>query len=275
MRELGRVAGDDGMHIRLIESRLVVIESDWDARDVRSTYWRYYVNFRSGAVLLLDDGPYPLAGARVHLVPAWVRFTCANREPIEHLYAHFDLVGLPGPLVREAFPRPITLPPDRAQEASAAALAEHLRRGDLPEAALACQFKSAILRALATAIAALPPALADRCQSLAGRSAALGPALERIEAAFTTPIANADLARRCGMSEDHFIKRFRALVGQTPAQHILERRVAAAARQLLMSGDGIADIAERCGFPDRFYFTRAFTKRMGVSPAAYRKAKQA
>ena len=32
----------------------------------------------------------------------------------------------------------------------------------------------------------------------------------------------------------------------------------------------IEAVAAGCGFPDRFYFTRAFGRRMGVPPAAFR-----
>lgn len=275
MRELGRTPSDDTLFVRLIEHRLVTIDASWDARDVCSTYWRYYVNFRPGAALLLSDGTYPLRSGRIHLVPAWVRFSCRNAVAIPHLYAHFDLMGLPGPLVREAFPRPLTLARDALQEAEARRLATALRGNGLPTAAAACWFKAVILRALASAIAALPRALAERCHTIGDRSEAVAPALAHIEASLQAPVGNADLARRCRMSEDYFIRRFRILIGQTPAQYILERRVAWAARELLLTDASIEHIAERCGFADRFSFTRAFTRRLGVPPATYRQAKQA
>jgi len=225
--------------------------------------------------MLLDGGEYPLSAGRIHLIPPWVRFTCRCRGTLKHLYAHFDLLGLPGPVVREAFPRPITLPRDRIQEAVARRLGRLVSARTLPKAALMSEGKAVIFRALATVIAGLPPALAERCQSLAGRSGNLAPALQGIEQSMHLPISNSDLARRCRMSEDHFIRSFRILVGQTPAQYVLECRIARAAEQLLFSQDSIDAIALAHGFPDRYYFTRAFTRRIGVPPGAYRRAKRA
>lgn len=267
---------DDGLHIRLVHLGITTIDHGWDVADVRSTYWRLYVNSRSGASVRLADGSdHALPGGRVQLIPAWVRFSCRNNVPIRHLFAHFDVVGLPGAVVREAFPRPLTLPRETALERASVRLAELLRRQTMPAAAIRCEAKAVLYRALAVAIAALPAALAARCEGLAGRSGPLAPALQAIEESTHLPIANAVLARRCRMSEDHFIRRFRALVGQTPARYVLERRVARAAQRLLHSDDAIEAIAEAHGFPDRYYFTRAFTRLMGVPPATFRRAKRA
>jgi AraC-like DNA-binding protein len=272
--ELGREeSDDDGVHLRIVMLRSVTIDDSWDAADVRSTYWRFYVNSRDGAEVLLDDGPYPLAGRRVHLIPAWVRFTCRNRVPIRHLYAHVDVAGLPGPLVREAFPRPITLPRDAALEAGCAHVQRQLDRGDGGMATM-CQAKSLIWAALARAVVLLPSAEATRLRGAAGRAGPVAPALALIEERLGEPLANRDLARRCGLGEDHFIRRFKSAIGITPAQHVLERRVARAAQLLLASDDPIEEIAAACGFGDRFYFTRAFTRRMGVPPARYRSMKR-
>ena len=63
----------------------------------------------------------------------------------------------------------------------------------------------------------------------------------------------------------------RLQIGQTPAQYVLERRITFAAERLSFSEDSIERIAEVCGFPDRFYFSRMFVRRMGQPPAAYRR----
>jgi len=74
------------------------------------------------------------------------------------------------------------------------------------------------------------------------------------------------------MSEDHFIRRFRECVGQSPAQYIQEQRVARAAQRLVFTTESIDAIAAATGFANRFYFSRVFTRHMGTSPAAYRNA---
>ena len=42
--------------------------------------------------------------------------------------------------------------------------------------------------------------------------------------------------------------------------------------RLLRAGDlPIEDVARRCGFPNRYYFTRMFSKHRHMTPAAYRR----
>ena len=85
-------------------------------------------------------------------------------------------------------------------------------------------------------------------------------------------VGNASLARIAHLSKSAFIREFRQATGQTPARYSTERRIAAAAEQLAHSDATIDEIADRFGFPDRFYFTRVFTRLMGVPPARYRKS---
>jgi AraC-like DNA-binding protein len=70
------------------------------------------------------------------------------------------------------------------------------------------------------------------------------------------------------------IQRSFVEVGQTPSRYILDRRLAAAAERLKRSGDGgsrISDVAYSVGFSDLSYFTRAFRKKIGVSPREYKR----
>lgn len=98
-------------------------------------------------------------------------------------------------------------------------------------------------------------------------------ALSWINENLSQPIGNPDLAERCGMSQDHFIRTFAKFIGQTPAQYVIERRIAAASERLLFSDDSIEQIATATGFANRFHFSRTFARQMNTSPAAYRKAR--
>ena len=85
------------------------------------------------------------------------------------------------------------------------------------------------------------------------------------------PPDNRELAAICGLSIPHFSRRFKAALGVSAAQYRLERRILTAARWLAGTDRKMEEIAELTGFTDRFYFTKMFTARLGVSPAAYRR----
>lgn len=81
----------------------------------------------------------------------------------------------------------------------------------------------------------------------------------------------ASLAQRTGLSSRHFARLFRQEVGMTPGDWVEEARVTAA-RELLESGDiAPKQVAGRCGFADVDTLRRAFVRRVGVTPAEYRK----
>ena len=80
------------------------------------------------------------------------------------------------------------------------------------------------------------------------------------------------LAAAAAMSPYHFLRTFRAVVGMTPHQYILHRRMHHAAVLLRRSKDSISAIALDCGFSDISTFNRRFRRIMRQSPGAYRTA---
>lgn len=263
----------DHLHIRLYTAGNVTIDHRWDAEDVCSTYWRFYVNSHHGASALVAGGEaYPLAAQRIHFIPAWVRWSCGNTKRIEHLFAHFDLLGLPGAVVRNCFPGPVTLHADERLEQDCEALRPRLGNGDgALDMATACEVKAVLFRCLAKLITGLASERAAHLVHFSHGHNPVAKALHHIDEHLDTPFTNHLLARHCGFAESHFTRLFHHHIGQTPAQYVLERRIASAAERLSFSDDSIERIAEDCGFPDRFYFTRMFARRMGHPPAAYRR----
>jgi transcriptional regulator GlxA family with amidase domain len=78
------------------------------------------------------------------------------------------------------------------------------------------------------------------------------------------------LAARAHMSERHFARAFRAGVGMTPAAFVEVARVERA-RMALEAGDApVENVARNAGFGTVETMRRAFRRRLGVAPAAYR-----
>lgn len=80
----------------------------------------------------------------------------------------------------------------------------------------------------------------------------------------------AGLARRAGLGVDTFARRFRASVGVSPREFLVQARIDAAKAALRMTGDSIGAIAERLGFCDIYHFSRLFRQHAGRSPSAFR-----
>jgi transcriptional regulator GlxA family with amidase domain len=80
----------------------------------------------------------------------------------------------------------------------------------------------------------------------------------------------AALAERAFMSQRNFARVFASQTGQTPARYVESLRLERA-RMLLQSGERTVEgVAQACGFGTVETLRRSFSRRLGVSPGAYR-----
>ena len=96
------------------------------------------------------------------------------------------------------------------------------------------------------------------------------PALAFAAAHLDDDLSLALLAKQAGLSPFHLHRVFSAAAGETPKQYTLRLRLGRAAVMLLTAGDSVLDIALSCGFQSHEAFTRAFRRRFGMTPSAYR-----
>ncbi len=79
------------------------------------------------------------------------------------------------------------------------------------------------------------------------------------------------LARRVAMSPRNFARIFRQQVGMTPARYVESLRFEAALFELRDPRQTVARAAEMCGFANSEALRRLFTRRVGLTPANFRK----
>ena len=78
------------------------------------------------------------------------------------------------------------------------------------------------------------------------------------------------LAAQAGLSAFHLHRIFSAAAGETPKQFALRLRLGRAAAVLLTGEDSVLNVALACGFQSHEVFCRAFRRRFGMTPSAYR-----
>jgi len=83
-----------------------------------------------------------------------------------------------------------------------------------------------------------------------------------------------ELATAAGVSVTHYSALFRRHTGFAPIDFLIRLRVQHACRLLDTTSLSVAEVAERVGYPDPYYFTRCFRRVMGCAPRDYRKVQK-
>ncbi len=91
-----------------------------------------------------------------------------------------------------------------------------------------------------------------------------------IEANLRESLSVAGLAEVAGLSPGHFLRAFRASVGQAPHQYVIARRLAHAERLIRAGGGPLSAIARTTGFRGDSHLAATMKRVRGVMPKELR-----
>lgn len=83
----------------------------------------------------------------------------------------------------------------------------------------------------------------------------------------------AELARRAHLSPRYFSLKFKAIMGQTIENYILEKKIERAAYLLAEHGMAVGEVADALGYQNIYYFSKQFKQFKGVSPSKWLRQK--
>lgn len=233
----------------------------WSHTDLSAPYWRFYWNSSAGAWLEFAGRRYTLDPGMLTLVPAHTACASCLDRGVGHLNIHFTLHtdGAPSP------PGIIQAPLSKEGLMRVRTLGRRIRTGP------ACRGLDVMaLAVVADALLAVP----DEGWPVSPMDGRVRGAVRRIEQEPGASVTVAQLAREAGMSEGGFIRLFTRHAGIPPRAYHMRARIAKSCRLLAQTDLSIDQIAERCGFWDRNYFTRIFKRMSYTTPAAFRRQRQ-
>ena len=79
------------------------------------------------------------------------------------------------------------------------------------------------------------------------------------------------LAEVSGLSESYILRLFHKETGKTVQEYVLAKKIETSKNMLRYTKCSLSDIALTLGFPSQSYWTQAFRKLEGTTPAKYRK----
>lgn len=236
---------------------------EWAAQVTNPPYSRLYYICKGDAYILSADGrETPLEPGRCYLLPTGFSFRHACRTQMEQLYFHIRLDDdMGGDLLRAC-----------RQPLSTVAGGERIERligltmddGLLSGLRLRQELTRDVLELLDRGGVEPGRAQYARC---------VREAILYIRDHLSMQLTVGELAACAHVSESTLEKTFRAQTGMTIGRYIDEAVFFRAEELLRHTEMSAAQISEELGFCDQFYFSRRFSRRYGLSPQRYRKAR--
>lgn len=95
-------------------------------------------------------------------------------------------------------------------------------------------------------------------------------AMEGMSREVSRPFDLGSVARTAGLSVSRLAHLFREQTGMTPREYAEEQKMRHGAQLLRLTSLPVAEVAERCGFENAFYFSTRFSRWSNLSPRAFR-----
>jgi len=225
--------------------------------------WRAWWGSARGVIIRHEGRQIPLRPDRVLVISPGTPITRQVTRAVDHLWVHFSAGHPYDRLEGRVFQQPID-PDTRARSAHLAALLE--RRGRVT----AFDYRDAIhLHAVVADILLHVPRTA---WPIVHHDPRIWTVIRFMEQHRGTPLANDELAGMAGMSTSVFIRTFSRQTRQPPQAFWQTLRLQRAGILLHHSNRTLPEIAEECGFCNRYYLSKCFKRRYGISPVAFRRA---
>lgn len=108
----------------------------------------------------------------------------------------------------------------------------------------------------------------------AARDPVVGRSLTLMHSRVDYPWTIAELAGEVGISRSALVERFTRYLSEPPMTYLTRWRLQLAARTLVGTSKGVAEIASSVGYESEAAFNRAFKREFGIPPARYRREKR-
>ncbi len=243
--------------------------SDWQKNSIPNIHRLYYIIGGKGRMIDEDGQVTRFEAGKIYLLPCNMSYSLESdpERPIEHIY--FDFISIPpivskSPIIYDVEPgsalagivsTAAALLPKRSTDRIVRPDRIPLDYGQIPDAVSGssdelCQLIYSLFDTLLRLLQRERelPFLTD---------SVINESLELIKHSYSSRISVAEIAANAGFEVNHFIRRFKRVMGITPYAYLRNYRLLKA-RALISQGLTIAEAAERVGYENASSLSRAF-----------------
>ena len=232
----------------------------WTLAAAADAYWRLYRPLSPGGVVSFEGKEHAMRPGRLYLISPHTRFDSRAERAFSKWYIHFTLHSArsqPAPFVAE-------LKTDARMKALLQVLCPTRGKASARHAEPGPWL---MLELLALTLKHAAPLMENR----PSHDARLEHVHARMQRELAGRLTLADLSRTSGLSVRHLNSLFVEQTGLSPMRYLTELRLNQCQLLLRQTRLSIDDIAEQCGFANRFYLTRMMSRHRHTTPAAFRR----
>jgi len=232
----------------------------WALRAAANAFWRLYWPVSRGGIVRFEDTSKPLDPGSLYLISPHTAFDSECTRPFSKWYLHFHAGGLPhacGPGIAKLTPT---------------ARMRGLLRVICPKQDPSNPVHDVgihSLEVLELTLLTLEQGIPHFTVATQGDSR-VRECIHYVNTHLREKITLARLSRLAGVSPRSLARMFITELGFSPSQYVIELRLNRAMILLRHTTHSIDQIAEECGFPNRYYFTRVFSRYRRITPAVFR-----
>lgn len=228
----------------------------------------YYVA-AGGARMQFGDEICDLAGGKIYLINGFKLSRQRCDEYMDVYWIHFTTEGINPRVVSSLLPAFFSWPQSAANGFSEAVgdIFEE-KKTALAGIAADCRIRSVVNSLLAELLGQCSEKDFHIWAAAFGR---INTAIEYMDAHYTDNPPLDTVAAIANYAPNYFHRAFKNIIGITPYEYMLKKRLNKAKQLLTASDLPISQIAELTGYENSYYFSRAFRKNTGKTPSQVRR----
>ena len=236
------------------------VDSSWGGKSNTLEFSRLYYIVDGKANIIYKGKTIELLPKRWYLIPTGLTFDYFCPEYFNHYFLHIKMVGHNGFDLLQAFPSPVEI---SVNEATTQKFLDSFSN----ELSYGLRVRNTVWQILLDAIDEYSVVIKDMRFSECVENA-----IKYINENLSISLTVDEIAEHSLVSKSTLSKAFRTELSTSICEYLSDRVLTEAKLHIEYEKTSIGDISDSLGFSDRFYFSRKFKQKYGISPRECRKA---
>ena len=245
--------------LEILALKHVQLDALWNYQNVTSPFTRIYFATDGEGEIVCKNKKYLVKKGQIIIIPAMTKYSCKCENSLNKFYAHVSLIG-PNRLDLLSNVNNVIVMPDNENFTTQLFT---LSKDNLYENAL--EIKILLFNVLLKAL--------KHNNVMLGQAKNYSPlienALDYIDKNLNANLKIEQIARSLSISKITLQKKWSKELTIPIGKYIDEKLMLLCERELRKGDLNIGEISDKFGFCDRFYFSRKFKQKLGVSPKKY------